>query len=116
MVEVAVGVKMFDPNSLEVEVTVRVKSAALWLGGVMVSPVRSLVVRVQVPSAFSVPWLSTAPDGMPEMVIAEMTSVLATSVVAAEMISGIAPSSLPWAPVTVTVGVLAMAATLTVMP
>ena len=51
---------------------------------------------------------------MPEMVIAEITSVLATSVVAAEMVSGIAPSSLPWVPLTVTVGVLAMAATLTV--
>ena len=52
---------------VEVDVTVSVKSASLFAGGVIVRPARSAGASVQVPLLLFVPAESVAPDGTPEI-------------------------------------------------
>ena len=80
--------------SVEVAVTVSVKSASLFDGGVIVRPDSCAGVSVQLPPPLSVPADSAAPAGTPVMVI-DSVSEPSVSVSAEEIVSGIAVSSLP---------------------
>ena len=72
--------------SLAVAVTVSVKSASLFAGGVIVRPASSAGVRVHVPSRLSTPADSTAPAGTPLITI-DSTSEPSVSVNDALMLS-----------------------------
>ncbi len=108
------SVTAVSPPSASVEVAVKVKSIspAKSCGGVIVSPSKSAVVSDQVPSPLSVPALSTAPSGMPEMVM-ESDSEPSTSVSAEPRSRSMAVSSRPLASSAVAVGASATALTTT---
>ena len=98
--------------SVLVAVTVRVKSASLLAGGVMVRPLSCAGVKVQLPLALRVPAESLAPVGTPAIEI-ERDSEPSRSLRAGVILRAMAVSSFPLAAVTVRVGVSATAVTVT---
>ena len=89
--------------SVEVALTVSVKSASESSGGVTVRPTRSAGVNVQVPSRLSVPAESWAPAGTPETVMSVMLSEPSTSFRATPISKAMAESSALVAATTFTV-------------
>ena len=98
--------------SVAVAVTVRVKSVVLLGGEVIVRPLVSAPIRVQVPSPLSVPAESAPPNGTPAMVI-ERLSEPSRSVSAAVMLRAIGSPGGPIASCTVRVGASAAASIVT---
>ena len=99
--------------SVETAVMVRLKSSLVSATGVMVNPVRSSALRVQLPSPLSVPALRIAPLGTPAIVTDEILSEPSVSVKAAPISKAIAVSSSPVAACGSSVGASAWAATVT---
>ena len=97
-------VEAVSEPSVEVEVTVRLKSALSLLGGVMVRPVSWAVVKVQLPSPLSLPAESVAPVGTPEITTDRLSEL---SLRAEDIVSEIAASSLPEVSATVRLAVSA---------
>jgi hypothetical protein len=96
--------------SVVVAVTVSVKSASLFAGGVRASPDSCAGASVQLPSAFAVPAESVAPAGMP-VIRTDRVSDPSVSTRPAEIDSAIAPSSAPEAALVESVGASATAST-----
>ena len=96
--------------SVEVDVTVRVKSASLFEGGVIVRPLSCAGESVQLPSPLFVPPDSVAPDGTPEITTDRLSE---GSVAEVEIDRPIAVSSEPVAAATVRFGASATGLTVT---
>ena len=100
--------------SVDVAVTVRVKSTSLSAGGVTVRPESCAGVSVQMPPPWSLPADKLAPAGTPETVTARLSEP-SVSVSAEDIVSGIAASSSPVASATVSVGASATGSTVTLI-